>query len=722
MKSLIGFLGYGLLFCSLLLGGSLQAASPWNSPYPVQKIQQSVLFSSFSSPPKHLDPVKSYSSNEWGIISQIYEPPLQYAYLKRPYQLEPLTLTKMPKVIYLDASGQEVAANSPKLVYSEYHFELRSDIRYQPHPAFVYAEVSKELGAQLDELSHVSSPMDFPKLGSRTLQAADYVYAIKRMAVRQNHSPILDTMKQYIVGLSEFSKQVTALAQSLDKGEWLDLRPYKISGVQVQDERRFSIRIKGVYPQFLYWLSMNFFAPIPWEAVRFYQNPFLKARNISLDTFPVGTGPYYLAENNPNLRMRLKKNPHFHFEAYPSQAQGLSPALKAVLLQDAGKPLPFIEEVVFSLEKESVPLWNKFLQGYYDASGVSSDSFDQAIQIQGQTLQLTPAMAQKGIQFLSAVQPSIMYLAFNMLDPVVGGLEESKRKLRQAISIALNYEEYISIFLNGRGQVAQGPIPPGIFGYQSGQAGINPYVYDWVKGQPVRKSLEYAKRLLVEAGYPNGISQKTGQPLKLYYDAIGTGADAKARLNWMMKQFKQLGIELVVRATDYNRFQDKVRQGKVQLFGWGWNADYPDPENFLFLLYGENSVVKTQGSGINSANYDNPEFNRLFLQMQSMENGDERLQIVQKMIRIAQQDAPWVWGFYPKSLTLFHGWYHNIYPNLMANNSLKYRRLDGEERWRSVQAWNAPVLWPFAILILFLLGGLWGGFKLYQQRQQRRGG
>ena len=71
-----------------------------------------------------------------------------------------------------------------------------------------------------------------------------------------------------------------------------------------------------------------------------------------------------------------------------------------------------------------------------------------------------------------------MYMGFNMLDPVVGGESERARKLRQAISIAIDQEEFISIFLNGRGIAAQGPIPPGIFGYEGGESGIDRYVYD----------------------------------------------------------------------------------------------------------------------------------------------------------------------------------------------------------------------------------------------------
>ena len=57
---------------------------------------------------------------------------------------------------------------------------------------------------------------------------------------------------------------------------------------------------------------------------------------------------------------------------------------------------------------------------------------------------------------------------------------ESAKKLRQAISIAQNQEEYISIFINERGIPAQGPIPPGIFGYEEGEKGTDRVIYDWV--------------------------------------------------------------------------------------------------------------------------------------------------------------------------------------------------------------------------------------------------
>ncbi len=690
-------------------------ASRWNSPYDVDKAQEPILFNSFSSKPKHLDPVVSYNANEWAILSQIVEPPLQYHYFKRPYTLEPLTLEVMPSVTYLNAEGQPVSGtDSSEVAYSEYVFRLKPDIFFQPHPAFVKDETGALHFQNIPpaQLTEIETLADFKTLATRRLTAEDYVYAIKRMALIQNHSPILGTLQHYIVGLATFSEQMSDVSPSVKQ-----LRDASIAGVIVDSETQWRIRIKGVYPQFLYWLSMNFFAPIPWEAEVFYDQAGLATKNISLDTYPVGTGAYQLVENNPNKQMRLVVNPHYNHGVYPGE--GLPKDANPALLADAGKPLPFIKEVIYSLEKESVPLWNKFLQGYYDASGVSSDSFDQAVSVSSSgSLALTEEMREKGIQFLNTVEPSIFYFGFNMEDPVVGGYSEQQKKFRQAISIALNFEDYVSIFMNGRGIVAQGPIPPGIFGYETDEkAALNPWVYEWQTGRAQRKSIEVAKNLLAEAGYPNG-RKPNGAPLVLYYDTAATGPDSKAQLNWYRKQFQKLGIELVIRATDYNRFQDKMRGAKAQLFSWGWNADYPDPENFLFLLNGNQSIVKTHGAGVNYANYDNAEFNRLFQQIKTMQNSPQRFALVQKMVKIVQEDAPWVWGVHPKSLALYHRWYHNVWANPLANNTLKYKRIDAELRDYSQRQWNRPTFWPMVLLFAVSVILFWPLRSAYRKRQQ----
>lgn len=693
-----------LLFLQFILVCMLTAcdSEPWNNPHAGGEESLNIVYSSFSERPKHLDPVRSYSSNEYQFLAQIYEPPLQYHYLKRPYTLVPLTTEHLPRVRYLDAAGEPVPSwRTDEIAYSEYIVTIKPGIHYQPHPAFAKDEQGRAryLELQREDLKDVHVLSDFVHTGTRELVAEDYVYQIKRIASPFLHSPIAGVMREYIVGFDAFRNQAGERYRD-QPDAWHDLRELVFAGLYVDDRYTYRIRIEGKYPQLVFWLAMPFFSPMPWEAEKFYSQPGMDERNISLNWYPVGTGPFMLTENNPNLRMVMEKNPNFHGERYPSEGEPQDRGNG--LLADAGKELPLVHKAVYSLEKENIPYWNKFLQGYYDASGVSSDSFDQAIQFGSQgDIQLTDRMREKDIQLETSVTTSILYMGFNMLDPVVGGDSERARLLRRAISIAVDYEEYISIFANGRGIPAQSPLPPGIFGHVEGEAGVNPHVYDWVSGELKRKDIRHARQLMAEAGYEDGFDRASGKQLVLYFDTPGAGPGAKAHFSWLRKQYQKLGIQLVIRATDYNRFQEKMRKGTGQIFQWGWNADYPDPENFFFLLYGPNS--KVQHSGENASNYQNPEFDRLFEQMKNIGNGPHRMQVIREMTRILQRDAPWLWGFHPKAFSLFHSWYRNVKPNLMANNELKYKRVDGQLREARRAEWNRPRYWPLIILSGVLL-------------------
>lgn len=713
MSSLLSKLILSFLIApaSLLLLSACDATL--NNPYPRDQDHQAILYQSFDERPKHLDPAISYSENEYAFIAQIYEPPLQYHYLKRPYELVPLTAVKMPEVRYYNRNGELIGADTDikNIAYSEYLIDIKPDIRYQPHPALAKAAngAYRYHKLSVDEIDKLKTLADFPETGARELTAEDYVYQIKRLAHPKTQSPIAEMMKNYIAGFAEFADKVKTLPKTA-------IRDIPMSGVQALSRYRYRIRINGKYPQFRFWLAMMFFAPMPWEVDAFYDQPGLNDKNITLDWYPIGTGAYWLAENNPNRRMVLKKNPNYHLETYPTEGE---PEDKAKgLLADAGKTLPFIEEVIFMLEKETIPYWTKFLQGYYDASGISSDNFDQAVQFTGSGgVQLTPTMKEKGIQLQTTVETSSFYMGFNMLDATVGGYSEQTRKLRQAISIAIDYEEFISIFMNERGLAAQGILPPGIYGYVDGQAGINPYVYDWQDGKPKRKRIETARQLLKEAGYADGIDPKTREALTLNFDTTATSVDDRPRMAWYRKQFEKLGIKLVIRSTDYNRFQEKMRTGNAQIFGWGWNADYPDPENFFFLLYGPNSKVKSGGE--NPANYQNPEFDRLYETMRNMDDTPQRLGIIRQMQEIIRHDSPWIFGLHPKRFSLFHSWYLNRKPHAMANNELKYLRIDPISRAQQRQAWNRPVLWPLIVVgsALFLLA--WYAVHAYRIRTRK---
>ena len=667
-----------------------------NNPYPKSEQNKQIYYSTFNEEPKHFDPAVAYSSDEYNFIQQIYEPPVQYHYLKRPYELIPLTAEAVPQPLYLDASGLKLPPDTPaeSVARAIYDIRIRPGIMYQPHPCFAKTEDGEWRYRNLikADVKGFTEIKDFEMTGTRELIAADYVYQIKRMADPNVSCPIFSTLKNYILGMETYS---AALAKGQEDAPF--------PGVEVVDRYTYRVILKEKYPQFVYWLAMPFFSPMPQEAIDFYKQPVLKERNIVIDRFPVGTGPYRIETLAPNKEIVLVKNENFRIERYPSS--GESGDREAGLLADAWEIIPFVPKAVYKLEKEYIPRWNKFLQGYYDTSGISSDTFDSAITFSDAgDASASEALKAKSIVLRTSVSPTTVYLAFNMLDDTVGGYTEAKQKLRQAISIVLDYEEYIEIFLNGRGVASQSPIPPGIFGYEEGEVGMNPYVYHWhaATSRPIRKSVDTARRLLAEAGYPGGQDSK-GNPLILYFDNAWTSAGATSILTWIRNRLDELGITMQSRTTDYNRFRDKVKNANFQIISWGWHADYPDAENFLFLLYGPNGRA-THG-GENTANYDNPAYNRLFEKIKNMENSPERLTLIREMKDILQRDAPWVFTYHPVSFGLAHEWVKNSKPRGLGGGTLKYLRIDASERVQSRQAWNQPVIWPILACVGFLILG-----------------
>ena len=695
---MLKFFKYSLLTVIALLIGC--SDEPLNSPYD-KSDNDNIFYSSFQERPKHLDPARSYSSNEYAFIAQIYEPLFQYHYLKKPYELIPLTAKEMPSIQYLDNNFNETKSKK-NAYYTKYILKIKKGILYQNHPAFhkdnnnfTYHNLSRT------QLSGINTLKDFQYNSTRELISDDYIYQIKRLADYKNHSPISGVMQEYILGFTEYKNKINAFKKNNQEYKNNFILENEISGVKKIDNYSFSITLKKSYPQFKYWLAMPFFSPMAWEVDLFYQQNGLQKKNITLNWFPVGTGPFKLTENNPNLRMVLERNKNFRGEVYPSASDKITN--RKLESFNKAKVIPYIDKAIYSLEKEQIPRWNKFLQGYYDNSGIMSDNYDQAVSLsKSGDITLTEELKSQGINLTTAAAASTYYIGFNMLDDVVGGNTKQSRLLRQAISIAIDYDEYISIFANGRGVLAQSPIPPGIFGHQDGINDYNQVLFSKEKEGVVKKDIEAAKKLLNIAGYRNGIDENTGKPLILYFEATGAGPDTYAFLNWLRKQFKKINLQLVTRVTDYNRFQEKMINGTGQIFQWGWNADYPDPENFLFLLYGKNGKVKFGGE--NASNYSSQEFDKLFLKMKNMKNSLEREILIKKILKIIQNDSPWVWGFHPKSFSLSHKWVKNIESNLMANNTLKYKRIKNDIRMEKIKIWNKPnfILLYFLLLVAFI--------------------
>lgn len=706
-----------------------------NSPWESGAAERNTLYTAvIESSPRHLDPVASYWGPDTPYTYQIYEPPYGYHYLKRPYQLIGKSAQAVAQPQYYDRNGRRLSDDAPgrQVAESVYDIHIKPGILFQPHPCFARDAQGRYAyhALQAGELGERVSPLQFELQGTRELVAEDFVYAIKRHATTRITTPIYGIFSEYILGLKDYRALIAQEdaklrahlhPSSLDK-PFLDFRRWPLQGATAPDKHLLRIRIKGKYPQWNYWMAMSFLAPVPWEADAFYAQPGMATVGLTLDTWPVGTGPYMMAEFIRDRRHVLTRNPNYRGEPYP--CEGMPGDREAGLLDDCGKPTPFIDTLVSTIEREAVPQRAKFRQGYYDIEVFerTDTGMDYLVAMQDSDA-IRREYIEKGLRLDRFEGVSSYTVGFNMLDPVIGQGDTPERqlrnrKLRQAISIAIDWEEYAKIFPAKAGATAMSPLPQSIFGSRQGSlAGVNRVTHRIAGDQVQRRSIDEAKRLMVEAGYAQGRDAQTGRPLVLNYDYyVLPTPERKAEIDWMVRQFAKIDIQLEVRATDNNQFQDKVRKGKHQVYWSGWVADYPDAENFLFLLYGPNG--KTRSDGESYANYQNPEYDHLFAQLKYLQDGPQKQALIDRMVDIVQQDAPWSFGFFPYSSAAVQHWVHNSKPSLMTRDQGRYLRLDRAERVQRQAQWNRPVWWPLlmGLAMLALLIGV--ALRSYRRRER----
>jgi oligopeptide transport system substrate-binding protein len=631
-----------------------------NDPYPSEDARVAVRYSVLPGPPKTLDPAVSYSALDHQITANVYESLLEYDYLLRPYTLIPGLARAVP--VRRDLPGGRVA----------YRFDLRPGMLYQEDPCFALGGAGR---------------------GTREIVAEDVAFELMRIADPAVTSPVGATFAK-IVGFEAFAARLQQLRDSRPDFSALRIdRQYAeaggIEGLRVDPPYGLEVVLAEPYPQILYWFAMPFTTPVAWEAVAFYDGqggrPFFRDH-------AVGSGAFRVEEYAKHFRIALARNenwygirhPDWHAPGatYPSRGEPQDAGDGLLDPATVGRPLPFLERLEFRIEKEAIASFNKFLQGYYDTSAVLQESFDKVIQ-EGR---LSPEMAARGMQLEKAVGLDVSYIGFNMNDPVVGApAGERGRRLRAALSLAVDAREFLRIFSNGLGLPAQSPLPPGIFGFDPDYA--NPY------RQP---DLDRARELLREAGYPQGLDPTTGQPLHLSFDLGDTSTRGRLRFQYFVDEWSRLGVDVEIAATTYNQFQEKVRKGAYQLFLWGWVADYPDPENFLFLLWGPMS--QSSSGGPNTANFSNRRYDALFLEMKNRENDPRRLRIIREMRAILERQCPWIPISHSETYTLYQPWMRNVKPAALSYPQAKYQDVDAAERARLRTAWNRPVVWPAWVL------------------------
>jgi len=389
----------------------------------------------------NLDPVRTDSSYQNSAVSAVFDTLLQYRYPRRPFELGPNLVTRMPEI---SADG---------LVYT---FELREGVRFQDDPAFVSA------GGRGPEVS-----------------TNDVFYSLKRSCdphwsptgywLLQGRIRGLDAYKE-----AQAARKAGLVAEGRGKEFVFDYEA-PVEGLRKIDERRFQILLAEPSPQFLYVLAMNYTAVVPREAVERY--------DLEFGQHPVGTGPYMVEEFWRGSWLKLRRNPGYREETIPTELgeQELAAGLGAY----AGRRVPFIDRIVLEIFEQDQPMWLKFRAGDLDVIQVPAEYWPILFD---RDATLKDWAVEEGIRNHNLPLLDLIYWGFNMEDPVWGRPPEMKW-VRQAFSHAISLEDRNNIFYNGTNILYLGPIPPGLEGYEPGHR---------------RRDLARARELMARAGHPGG--------------------------------------------------------------------------------------------------------------------------------------------------------------------------------------------------------------------------
>jgi len=603
--------------------------------------------------PRSLDPQQCYDQMGHRVLEPVQDCLLEYDPFKTdPYELVPCLLQEIPQ--HTDNADGSV----------DYLCKLKPGVLYHDDPCF-------------------------PNGKGREVVAQDVEYAWQRMSDPKVECPVISVFGDCVKGMTE------AYDAAGKAGKFDYSKP--LTGLEVVDDHTFKVHLSKPYPQIVYWMAMHFTTPVAREAVEYYDGKLHQdgpkgemVRRPEFKWHPVGNGPFRIHLYEHAHRVQLVRNPNYHTTVFPSS--GYPPEKADWLKQFADKQLPLVDEIELPIIREAYTMWLLARMGYMDGTSVTKDAFGRIVTAnQG----LSPDLKAKGMMLEKDIEPSTFFISFNVQDPVL-----SNAKLRQALSCSFNAQGWVDIFYNGVSPVAQQLIPPGLFGYSKDY--VNPYGYN----------LEKAKKLIAEAGYPNGIDPKTHQPLVITFDVTATGSEERQMAEYEKRQFEQLGIQINVIENTFAKSLEKEDHGLFQILsGTGWGADYPDPENFYMLFSSKNLPPE----GKNVSRYVNPEFDKLFDKMSAMENSQERATLCNRMRDRLAEDCPIIFTFHRAQFVVVQPWARRTEANMMLEGGLKYQQIDAPMRAELRKEWNRPMLWPLALLVVVVVAGI-----VYAIRWNRR--
>jgi oligopeptide transport system substrate-binding protein len=481
----------------------------------------------------------------------------------------------------------------------------------------------------------------------RELTAADQAYALKRLLDPAVKSPWLWMIEGKIIGADEVR------AQALKSGKFDYDAP--IAGLEVVDRYTLRIRLKRPDLRFPYVFAVPNTAAVAREVVETYGRDF--------GAHPVGTGPYMLGEYRRSAKIVLLANPGFRDTTYvpagpvPPEAAPIAAALK-------GKKLPLVGRIEISVIVEGQAVWLAFVNRELDLLERLPPEFVDEALADGV---LRPELAAKGIRHEAQLRPNTRWTYFNMEDPVVGGYTPEKIALRRAIGMGYDVNEFIRVILKGRAVPATSPIPPDIAGYDP-LLKTSAQLYDPAAARALLDRFGYKDR--DGDGYRE---MPDGKPLVLERWSAPTSLTRQEDEQWK-KNMDAIGLRIEFRKDALQELRKNARLGKMRMRTDGWNADYPDAENFMQLLYGPNVGQE------NHARFSLPEFDKLYDAAYRLPDSPERTRLFDRMTELVVAYAPWRLMEHRMEDHLLQPWILNYKPHPARTALWRYLDIDPPQR------------------------------------------
>lgn len=459
----------------------------------------------------------------------------------------------------------------------------------------------------------------------RELTAEDVKYTIERIAAPKFISPSYGSFEGKLVGIEDYHSGKSPT----------------ISGLKVIDPYTIELKLTKKYPRFIYNFVGSSVSIVPKECVQKLGDTF--TRN------PVGTGPYIPKYIDLNSKIIAVKNPNYREEKYPSI--GNKDSKEKGLLEDAGKRLPLNDGVVIEILAESQPRWLKFMNGETEMMGIPKDNFQNALP----GGKLSDELKEKGVVLHRSPTADVTVQIFNMKDPVYG----KNKDLRHAVALAIDVNKIIEIMYSGQATRAQSIVDPSQWGYDE------KFKSKWTEYNPAK-----AKELLAKAGYPDG---KGLPPL------IGpTSADSTSRQfdELLTKQLSAVGIKFQGEPMTWPELDRRMRSGNFVMVGIGYASGMPDVEDSLGVV-----LTRSIAPGYNVANFSNAEIDKLAEEIETMNNGPERMKKVKRFKEIMDDEMPMIPMVHRIGNQLVHRWLKNhvFTDSMFLGNFIKYHRIETQK-------------------------------------------